>query len=185
MSDSKRQKMTHVDVMIDIETLSTEPTAVILNIAAIRFCPFTGEVSDTIEILLDIEDCLSLGCTKSEDTVKWWNSQKDSIKNHVLYGSPRYKLKDSLFQLIRFAKGTKRFWAQGINFDPVILEYAYKVCGLTPPWKFWQWRDSRTIQKLTNIPASKDASHSALEDCKRQVEFITNFTKKFDIKELF
>lgn len=176
-----------LDVMIDIETLSTVTDAAILSIAAVKFDPFnpTEQNYEEFQCFIDIEDCKAKGLTISEDTMAWWETQPPEVKKLNFESEPRLKLSDALSQLTSFCRGVKRYWCQGMNFDPVVLESAYKRVDMKPEWKFWEWRDSRTVSRLvhfTNLPKKPKTAHTAIEDCNYQIQIVQMVFEKFGIR---
>ena len=172
------------DCMIDIETIDTGPESAILSIAATRFNVKNSRLDrGSIEILVDVDDCLARGCTYSEDTIKWWDQQAEDVRYKAFDAGPRYSLPDALFKLRGFCAGVERFWCQGLNFDQIILEQAYKRCGEPRPWSYWQWRDSRTIMKLVDdLPAKNSSAHDALYDVGYQIDCILYVFNKYKIE---
>jgi hypothetical protein len=165
------------DIMIDIETLDTKPTAGILSIGIVLF-----DVNNInkdlieIEILIDTNDLQKYNFTSSQSTLEWWNKQPEQVRNRAFTDGNRVSILEGLTKLNNICEEYKpiRFWSQGINFDFVILENALNECKITPYWKFYQLRDSRTIQNILNyIPINKPAeSHNAIEDCKYQISVV-------------
>ncbi len=181
---AKEDKENMQDVMIDIETLSTEMNALIVSIAAVKFNVYDKSVKgDSINLLVDVSSYLT--CTKekieptdadcpyfiSSSTITWW-LQQPSYEG-VFLAQPRLPLRDALLQLTAFCSGISRYWCQGMNFDPIVLENSYKQESLTPPWKFYEWRDSRTAVNLFPkhyFPLKPVNAHDALADCHYQIE---------------
>lgn len=169
----------YTDIMIDIETASTEYNAVILSIGAVCFSLDSPQLPyESIELLIDKEDGDRLGLHTSEDTLKWWNTQPKEVYEHAFIHGPRLSTKDALLQLNAFIERyptIKQYWCQGINFDPVVLETSYKTCGLSCKWKFYQLRDSRTMQYiLPKLPFSKPKdAHTPVADCLYQIKMLT------------
>jgi DNA polymerase III epsilon subunit-like protein len=161
------------DVMIDIETLSTSPNALILTIGAIKFNR-KGVLKkiddlDTFYVRINQDSCKSLGMDVNNDTVSWWLSQSDDAKYEVFENKDRMNIKEGLLKLYDFIKPTRYVWANSPNFDCVILENAFKLCDIEVPWKFWNLRDCRTVYDLGNTRLSGTTSHNALEDCYNQI----------------
>ena len=172
------------DVMIDVETLSTEYNALLVSIAAVKFNVYDKEIPrESLNLLIDISSYLT--CTKenieftnaecpytvSSSTITWW-LQQPSYEG-VFLAQPRMSLRQALVQLTAFCAGSGRYWCQGMNFDPIVLEHAYKQEGLNPPWKFYEWRDSRTAVNLLPkhyFPSKPVNAHDALADCNYQIE---------------
>lgn len=167
-----------MDVMLDLETLSTRMNATILIIAAIKFNIKDKHISvdkmDKFYRRIDIESCKEVGLHVDENTVKWWDAQDEKIRTEVFH-SDRVPLKTALVEFTDwYNNGIKpeRIWSQGANFDIPILGEAYKYCGMEIPWKYWQARDTRTIYELAQMSQRdlpKNNLHHALYDCQRQI----------------
>lgn len=171
-SKLKKNKIKKFDVMIDIETLSTETNALILTISAVKFDMKEDNI-DSLHYRVDRESCEKLKMHVDENTVKWWNTQKNEAQLEVFEEKDRFSIKFVLLKLTEFVKDGNCFWSHSPNFDYVILESAYKKCKLQPPWKFWQLRDTRTVYDLANVNLkdfSKDSvCHNSLVDCQNQI----------------
>ncbi len=160
--------------MIDLETYSTKPNAIILTIGAIKF-----DNSDTIDSLenmdtfyrrIDILSCSNLDMNIEKETEIWWSEQPYAVKYEALINPDRVSLKSALIDLINWIGNTKYIWSQGTDFDIVILKNAFDKCKLPVPWKFWNVRDSRTIISLCNKKITKNNQHHhALYDCYNQI----------------
>ena len=165
------------DVMIDIETLSVDPNAVIVSIAAIKFNRNdnkTLENLDQIYIKVDKESCEVLGMHTDENTISWWQSQDPSIRYEALENPEnRVTIKEALDKLSKWL-GNKQYkiWSHGDDFDCVILSEAYKKCNMKIPWNFWNTRDTRTILDIANVNIADiniKNKHHPLYDCYRQI----------------
>jgi len=174
-------------VQIDIETLDTLPSAVILSIGAVFFDPMTGELGP--EILLKIDQDKQPACrTKSKSTVDWWDNQSITAKEEAFSGEMH--LSEALGHLNIFileeAGEAACPWGNGSVFDITILEDGYRSCGLNGliPWKFWNIRDCRTIEWAAKglidkkqIPKEGN-HHKALDDAKHQAAYISVMYQK-------
>ncbi len=168
---------TYTDIMIDIETASTKYNACILSIGIVAFNLYTisENNTDSMELLIDKKSCDDIHLHTCENTMKWWSTQKPQVRKRAFDDGPRLNIKDALIKLSDFCKKykCKRYWSQGINFDYIVLENAYTQLQLTPVWKFYQLRDSRTIQHiLTDTPNKPEDAHDAISDCKHQIKVI-------------
>jgi hypothetical protein len=177
-------------VMLDIETLGTEPGSVIFAIAATTFDPNKKYVEikdfdkeDVLLTAIDIEQSLEQGFKVNGNTMHFWLSQPPEA-SEFLRGmeqcSPwaametldRYLRKQSLSDLT--------IWANGITFDCVLLEAYYSKLELPIPWKYKYncWRDARTIYRTfgQNVPqyAFRGVPHNPLHDCFNQVIKLNN-----------
>jgi len=79
-----RAKQSRTDrVMIDIETLGTEPGCAILSIGAVHFT--AAGRGETLYRNIDRASCEDAGLEIDEETVKWW-SEQDEAAQAVLSG---------------------------------------------------------------------------------------------------
>lgn len=171
--------------MIDLETLSTRPNAVILSLGAVRFNPFSSQVdiNDGIDIKVDVDSQIKLGRDVQEETLAWWTTQSAEVQD-AAFGL------DNRTDLIMFTKllnkmmvGVDHIWCQGPVFDIVILENLYKQLEMPIPWHYWQIRDSRTLFGVFGDPRSKNrvSAHNALMDCYYQAIGVQNIYKQQNV----
>ena len=150
-------------VMIDTETLGTEPGCVVLSIGACRFDPVQGvDREDTFYTEIDPATAREAGLEADQDTFEWWANQDPDLA--PLDGDT--PLRAALSGLTDFCRGGGEFWANSPSFDLKILDAAYEAVGRSSPWDYWQHRDVRTVR---NLPASPDLTqtgreHHALDD---------------------
>ena len=173
-----------MDLMIDIETLSTGPNATIMTIAAQVFDPastgwpdrhFYARVTPESQPNRDIDDT----------TIAWWATQVPEARKEIFEEVGRRDLVDCLEELGKLIWQSDRIWANGICFDMNILEHAFKEHGINLPWKFYHVRDARTVYALwPDCPQPKSASHHALDDCKRQITMLQDCIKHLGITKL-
>jgi exodeoxyribonuclease VIII len=164
------------DVMIDLETYSTEKNAIILTIGAVKFDRSfkedTIEKCETFYKRINIDSCKKVGLVDCKQTMQWWENQEDEVKYEALLNSDREELKNVLKQFTKWFGKSIYIWGHGDDFDCVILEQAYKACNLKVPWKFWNTRDTRTLFDLANFDiktVNVDKAHHALYDAYKQV----------------
>ena len=158
-----------MDVMLDLETLSTRHESVILTLGAVKFSPWDQEVNTETGLYLriDVDEQLQLDRHVQQETVDWWGKQAEEVREEALGEHERTRLGDSVDQLNRFLVGAENIWCQGPAFDIVILENLYRQLGRPTPWQFWQISDSRTITKRMLKDPRKDMQtdlHNALAD---------------------
>jgi len=170
--------------MIDIETLSTSPNAAILTIGAIKFKrndPIKElKLYDTFYRRLDIKQMEDFAQDNmvdiDENTVKWWDKQpKEARKEAFGEEGKRHLLQDVLREFSNWFDSNSIVWAKSPAFDCIILENAYKMLDMNPPWKFWNYRDVRTIMDIGCVK-NKDILntdlHHALHDCHSQIKAV-------------
>lgn len=164
------------DLMIDIETLDTKSTAIIVQIGACYFDRETGIVGKKFLVSIDIKSCLEKGMSYSEGTMLWWFQQ-----DKITFMEARGSIDCALSELSRFADNAKKIWCH-TTFDIPILQNAFEVCKLKTPWHFTDARDIRTLADLSGIKRTIDTvhekTHDALEDCLYQVEYCTDYFKE-------
>jgi len=170
-------------LMLDIETLDTKPSAVILSVAAVFFDPRTGK--------LGAEFCHSVnseqqqpGRSISLDTVAWWARQSDNVRKQAFSGGS--SLKRVLTDLSRFIQINSseqvKVWGNGKEFDCSILEHAFEQLALPCPWRFWDTQDVRTMITLAELHGfnpKKDrvfegTPHLPLDDAKHQARYVAD-----------
>ena len=172
-----------MDIMIDIETLSTKPNATILNIAAQAFDPFsTTFYEQQFYTRVDTED--QDGRDIDDGTMEWWAKQGADAQEEAFGEDNRMLLKESLEQLTKICWNADRIWANGIAFDMTILEDAYKSFGMPIPWQYYKVCDARTVYKMNPDRERLGNSHHALEDVILQIDLLQRTLAKLGIKSL-
>lgn len=164
--------MENVSVMIDIETLDVLPSSVVLSVGLVTFSEFNyNEPKNKKHLVLNIEE--QQNRTQSESTLAFWEKQDPEIKAAAFSGD-KLSVKEALFQILEYFDDIREtnhidlVWGQGYGFDMTILESLFRENLLTPPWKFNQTRDSRTLFGLLKTdPRPKESFktlHRADED---------------------
>ena len=175
-----------MDIMLDLETLSTRPDATILTFGACKFSPYNQESIDKgIYFRVSVDEQIALDRHVDDNTVEWWGRQADDVREEALGESDRITLSEFTSQLNKFLVGCDNIWAQGPVFDIVILENLYRQLGLPCPWQFWQIRDSRTLLSTHGDPRDKNKAglHNALEDAVSQAQAVQTVFKQCGITE--
>jgi 3' exoribonuclease, RNase T-like len=152
--------------MIDIETLDTVPSAVILSIGA---CEIRAEPGHGSLFYEELHVATQYERTSSNDTIEWWKTQKycpDQGSTGIALALQR------LHTYLRQDTDNPIVWCKGTDFDICILAHAYKQYGQTIPWKYSSVRDFRTIKKLFAGMITSDHintdPHNALADAIHQ-----------------
>lgn len=170
--------------MLDLETLSTKPDAVILTLGAIKFDPYTDTIGDGLYLRVDVDEQLSIDRHVQQESMDWWAKQADDVREEAFSDGNRASLEEVYKQLNRFVTGVGNIWAQGPHFDIVILENLYRQKEWPTPWQFWQIRDSRTLFGTHGDPRDKNKAglHNALEDCISQAKAVQSIYKRLGIE---
>ena len=162
------------DIMLDIETLDTAPSAAVLSIGAVKFN--SDGLGEAFYARLDSNAQLSLGRTQSEATSNWWAGQSDAARAEV-FVMPEWT---NLMTLLKFSQffnhDNYNVWGNGSDFDNVIVKSLFGTYGFTLPWKHNKNRCFRTFREMVygNFPFLKDdqikpeLAHHALSDARAQ-----------------
>ena len=172
--------------MLDLETLSTRPNAVILTLGAVKFNPFTLEdPGPGLYIRPDVDEQIAQGRDVQDETVNWWMNQAEDVREEALGTDGRISVEAMYQQLNRFLVGANSIWAQGPLFDFAILENLYRQYGWPTPWQYWQIRDSRTLFGVHGDPRVKGkvGLHNALEDCVSQATAVQQVYNKLGLEK--
>jgi len=174
------------DCMIDIETIATTPNSAIITIAAVRFDSLgRSDRMETLELLIDADDCISQGFDVDEGTLEWWGKQSPEAQYAAFEKGPRLALSHALDSLSKFVFSADRLWCQGMNFDPVILENAYQKFGKPVPWMYWKWRDSRTVLSLIqDLPKKDSQAHDAVYDAVWQAKCVQDVLQTLKVERI-
>lgn len=176
-----------MDVMLDLETLSTRPWSVILTLGAVKFSPWDTDVNTESGLYIrpDVDEQLAMDRHVQDETVAWWGTQTEEVREEAMGMDGRISINEMLDQLNRFLVGTDNIWCQGPAFDIVILEDLYRQMDRPTPWQFWQIRDSRTLFSVHGDPREKGrhGAHNALIDCYYQARAVQQIYKDVGIKK--
>ena len=169
-------------IMIDMETLSTDVSTVILTIGAVRFDPRGVGVMERLELRPTMdEQTETYNRTVSDATVQWWSQQSPEAINEAMGDHDRIPYKECMEKLAKFCWNRKAVWSNGSVFDVMIAESSFTELDIKCPWQFWSIRDCRTIYDLAGV-SLKDGghvtSHKAVEDAAHQAIVVQRAYKK-------
>jgi hypothetical protein len=157
------------DIMVDLETLDTKPTAIILSIGACLVNWEEGIASDPFYRVISVDSCKRVGLTESASTVEWW--EKQSAEARKVFTDPSISLEEALVDFGKYTRlfgGNTKIWGNGSDFDNVILVDA--------PWKFYNNRCFRTLKgsfrKHISEPRREGTYHNALDDAIHQTQVL-------------
>lgn len=172
-----------MELMFDIETLDTQPTAVVLSLGAILFNP-DGTIVDRFYRALDIQAQLNAGRTVSQDTLLWWSQQSSNARDEA-FSPVRKTVPSVLGEFYCFVgnsphdNNVTKFWCNGPAFDGIILESLARDFNHLIPWRYNQLRDQRTLVDMANFrvadhnPDIIGTPHTPIYDCEFQISVIT------------
>ena len=153
------------NVMIDLETMDTAPTAAIVSIGAVKFDK--NGLGDQFYAVIDLASAIECGLTMSASTVQWWLNQPN--KTDTFDGNKSDLLVPVLKSFANWISPDTRVWSNGADFDNVILRNAYNACDIALPWKYYNNCCYRTFKNLFPTPMDRVGNHhNALDDAKSQ-----------------
>ncbi len=166
-------------IMLDIETLDSESSSVVLSIGAARFDISTGDIEEAHQWnISDLDVQQTKGRTISASTVKWWLKQsKDAIEK--TFNAPRYyqtsvALEDfAAFCRVGVDSPKKIFiWGNGNMFDNAIIRSLCKDFNIEYPCAYPNDLDFRTAKFLFRdkkiITQKFGTAHNAVDDAINQ-----------------
>ncbi len=174
-----------IHAMIDLETLSTNPNAVILTVGGVKFDPKTQmKPYSEMYFRVDVDSQTKMGRDVMQDTVNWWSKQPKQISDEAFSDHNRTSLDEMIKSINKFSVGVDVFWCQGPLFDYAILQDIYKQLGNPVPWQYWQIRDSRTLFSLVprDLNEKRQDLHNALEDCRFQAKKVQKVYRQLGLK---
>lgn len=188
-SNATSSPATFDHIMIDLETMGTDPDAAILQIGAVAFNapkshdepPSLGHCgSAQFFTHVNLQSSLDAGLRMDASTVLWWLSQDDAARQAAARSGPGAPpLEDALLQLADFVRDHSdqkrtQVWSNGIDFDVVILSTAYRLLRIDRPWPYWApqcFRREKTRRR--DIPGRVPAvKHHSLSDAIAQAEHL-------------
>lgn len=186
-----------INVVLDLETLSTAPDAAIIQIGAVvpQFdrkhilgLPFEFEAT------IRYEDCLEKVqegsyLSQDNDTMQWW--EKQPTRTQVFSGQLEYAE-----ALEKFADWIKSFgkpvaiWGNGVGFDNVVLRHSLDAYGFHGVFDFRNDRCFRTVKNL--FPLMEEATgaydnevkHTALGDARYEARMLDLIVQAYGIRSL-
>lgn len=171
----------NVHFMLDLETLDTKPSAHILELGLICFCPFTGRVNEALSRHVRFGLTPQQGATISTSTLSWWATENPTYMLE-LFTNKNGELYDELFKLYETLTSARELgsvciWNTG-TFDVDIINNAVKreLSINKAAINFWEVRDVRSLRQLNDdFGLNNDewpTSHNAKDDCLRQISYV-------------
>jgi hypothetical protein len=183
-------------VIVDLETLDTQPSAVILTAGLVAVeiteteCITLGSWYRRIEWWQDFGICQA-GRTDSADTWTWWEKQSGLAQIEVtsdVFGDPeRIPLWLAMHSLNAWLQlNPYPIWGNGSDFDNAVLQHAFKQHGLR--WPYWRNCCLRSTKNLANqlglhveMPAWPEdkIKHHALHDAEHEALMLAALLRAF------
>lgn len=169
------------DLMVDIETLGTNDTGIILSIAAVPFTIGTSSIGskNIFNVNIDIDSCLKKGLKMDKSTILWWLQQEKSAIDIAFFSETvnlDFALKKFTDFICELKPANLNVWGNSARFDLGILQNAYKKCNREIPWKYSKERDVRTLVALgkkyiKTKTVFKGVKHNPVDDCIYQIDY--------------
>lgn len=149
-------------VMIDLETLDTTATTIVLSIGAVKF-DVEGLRPDTFYRVLGIEEQKIKGRTWSAATLSWWLKQDKAVLKQAL-DNP-VNVVEVLRDFDNWARGEcEGVWGNGSDFDNAIMGHIFQQYNMRWPYQLNRcYRTAKNMYPHINTPPKKNA-HNALDD---------------------
>lgn len=164
-----------MDVMLDIETLSTGPNAAIVQVGAVLFEAvggghvLLGSTPEGVDRLFSRYIRPAPGTTVDAETVAWWLWQQQRARSRLAHGllnSPHSE-EDAMRELLDWPSslGYKwedmRVWSHGPSFGAPLLEAAFCRSGVLrrAPWSYSMLRDTGTLFELAGGEPEIEGPH--------------------------
>lgn len=175
----------NTDIMIDLETMGTDPYSPVVAIAAVRFdANYPGSVAgihedNTFYQPIKLESCMTAGLKPSASTILWWLTDPSiTAEARSLFVDPlAIELGNALDAFTDWHNsGTETLWGNSARFDLGLLSDCYRVLGKPVPWLFYHEGCYRTLKNLPAVKHLKLARvgthHNALDDALSQAEHL-------------
>ena len=156
-----------IDLLIDLETLDTNPTAVVTEMVWARFNPSKTKESIEGEVFTGFPcpwNQIAAGRTIDPSTITW------HLNGGTLKRDGADHLPNLLHSLREDANDVRYVWTWGSDFDAPILKSLFQQAGMELPWKYYQVKDARTAWDLA-FPGERPEkrSHHAEDDVKASI----------------
>jgi len=170
-------------MMLDIETLDTSTSAVIISLAAVTFnC---SKVLDQFIVNIDLDESMKKGRTTSASTLRFWIKNTDLLQD-LLENSQGIEEALSKFNFwVTTNHPIDEVWANAPSFDCIILQEYYRLFNRNLPWSFRKQRDVRTLKGVAmdmevKLPPRNPALvlHDPLHDCIYQAEQVISIKQQ-------
>ena len=197
MEDAMTQtpRSNHIELMIDIETMSARVNASILTIGATYFDPRTLDTEEQLREQSALFGPISFQSNEKEgrhfspQTMEWWLQQSQEAQAALFEGNIlplRAALEQFRQWVINLKPAPSFIWANSPSFDCAIVHNAMDQLNMMWPFKFWEERDVRTIRHLAYPDGDHPnfetgTAHNAVDDCIKQVLLVQHCATRLGV----
>jgi len=180
-----------INIILDLETLSTREDAAIIQIGAVVTSESCFKLPDGIPIEFEqtirYEDCIAGEFHVENVTMEWWEKQDRQTRAQVFSGQDSYESAFGEFsdwiKAIEAEGFDVAIWGNGSDFDNRLLNYSLSSFGFTNVWKYWNNRCLRTLIALADIEKPPripeyERQHTALGDARYEERLYTLAMRK-------
>ena len=173
----------HLHIVIDLETLDTSPTSLVLSIGAAS--GYQQPLLTPIQWNLELSSQMLKGRTSSVATRDWWTKQPAEVQEAATCNprQTRAALEEfcAWFTALSSQQGDTpvSIWGNSPSFDLTILANLLTQYGFPVPWKYFQEKDLRTFGacmgesfRESREAAANTLAHSAKADAVAELAFI-------------
>lgn len=174
------------DLMIDFETLGTDPDTAVISLGAVFFDESTGELGPSFYMAFDIDDQLKKGRSITGSTLRWWMSQSGAAKK--VFNEQAKPAKEVLTLFVQWVLAQNTIskikpWGNGSTFDISIIEDMLRMYDIKCPWMYYNTYDLRTFKRYiaggAKVVVAEGTAHNALDDAKAQALYVIEHYKFF------
>lgn len=176
------------NMMIDLETLSLQPNAVVLSLGAVLFDEH--QIIDKLYLRFNPEQQQNRHI--EFECIQWWVKQSTCAQKVIIEQYDDYMPTTHLSHFLSWIRGNGikltdlNVWGNGSDFDCVILNNflaSYKYENL----KFYNFRCFRTIKNILTLddlekPNRQGIHHNALDYAVYQTQYLQAICKKHGVK---
>ena len=167
-------KKNEIRVAIDLETIDTVPSAIVVSVGLAAF-NMQGGLVGTQHLVLDINHQAQLGRTANEDTINWWNRQSQEVQAvlHEARGPLAMHPQAAMEAIAEFVgkfetsfTEVEGVYGYGSDFDNATILSLARDVGAKAPWHFRKNRCGRTwMEMFPQCKAPQEGTkHNALDD---------------------
>ena len=171
-------------IILDFETLATEPDAVVIEIGAIAVIRKDFTIIERLDIKPEIFHQLASGRTWDRETILWHHEKGHHIQNCT---TPIRNATISLRDFIA-KHNPYRIWAWGKDFESPLYENLCRTLGL--PLRGYDFRNFACARQEYQNAFGRDhkapeRTHRALQDCEDELRDLHAALKKTSQLQVF
>lgn len=167
-------------LMIDLETMSSRPNAVVVSIGLTAFDKTAVEPTG-LRVVVNREEQKRMGRHEDPDTMAWWAKQTPEAR--AVFDEKQIPVTEATFKVQQYVTsytdGPRHVepWGNGADFDLPIITGLFADFGVPVPWKFYNHRCFRTLKhllpvryKIATEELKNPLKHDCLADARWQAE---------------